>query len=119
MEELFRQAMLFDFYSPMLTPRQQEICRMHLQEDLSLGEIAEELGISRQAVSDAVKHGISTMEKAEEQLHTVERFLRIRNEIDTLERLTDEQASGEEIKKQIQVLRSAVALEDTGVLNGI
>ncbi len=119
MEELFRQAMLFDFYSPMLTPRQQELCRMHLLEDWSLGEIAEEKGISRQAVSDAIKHGIQTMEKTEQQLHTVERFLRILSEIDALERLSDEGASKEEIKKQIQVLKGAAALEDTGAINGI
>lgn len=48
---------LFDTYGELLTSRQQEILKLSIQEDLSYGEIAEELGISRAAVLDAVKRG--------------------------------------------------------------
>ena len=40
------------FYGGLLTPKQRDVMRMHCEEDLSLGEIAQEAGISRQAVHD-------------------------------------------------------------------
>ena len=52
MDKIYEQTLLFDFYGELLTEKQREICRMHLQEDLSLGEIGQELGISRQAAHD-------------------------------------------------------------------
>ena len=119
MEDLFRQNMLFDFYSEVLTQRQQEICRMHLQEDWSLGEIAEEMNISRQAVSDALKHSFQAMEKAESKLHTVERFLLIQKQINVLEELLDQDAGKAQIKNQLQTLREAALLEKPGDTNGI
>ncbi|WP_067556091.1 sigma factor-like helix-turn-helix DNA-binding protein [Faecalibaculum rodentium] len=59
---------LFDIYGPLLTERQREILTLSIQEDLSFGEIAWELGISRAAAADAVKRGETLLSQYEKQL---------------------------------------------------
>ncbi|WP_276813183.1 sigma factor-like helix-turn-helix DNA-binding protein [Faecalibaculum rodentium] len=59
---------LFDIYGPLLTERQREILTLSIQEDLSFGEIASELGISRAAAADAVKRGETLLSQYEKQL---------------------------------------------------
>ena len=50
-------SVLLDFYGPVLTAKQRVILTEYYDEDLSLAEIAENLGITRQGVRDAIKHG--------------------------------------------------------------
>lgn len=61
-------ALLFDFYGPLLTPRQQELMRAYYLEDLSLAEIAGEDGVSRQAVHDLIKRAEAALQEYEEKL---------------------------------------------------
>lgn len=66
-----RMALLSDFYGNLLTERQQEVIRFYYEQDLSLGEIAEHLKISRQAVHDILKRAErpwSTMNKSSDFL---------------------------------------------------
>jgi predicted DNA-binding protein YlxM (UPF0122 family) len=63
-----RLGRLLDIYGPLLTERQREFVRLHHNEDLSLGEIAREFHVSRQAVHDAVRQAEATMEHYEENL---------------------------------------------------
>ena len=49
-----KQSLLYDFYGQLLTKRQREVMELYNEENLSLGEIAEEFGISRQGVHDAL-----------------------------------------------------------------
>ncbi len=60
---------LFDAYGPLLTETQRDICNLYYMCDLSLLEIAEEKGISKQAVSDALKKSRELMDSYEEKLH--------------------------------------------------
>ncbi len=60
---------LFDIYGGLLTDRQRQILTLSIQEDLSFGEIAAELGISRAAAADAVKRGETLLCQYEKQLH--------------------------------------------------
>ena len=50
-------ALLFDFYGEMLTEKQKDVIDLYYNEDLSLAEIAEHEGISRQGVRDNIKRG--------------------------------------------------------------
>jgi predicted DNA-binding protein YlxM (UPF0122 family) len=73
-EKLARMAMLFDFYGQLLTKKQQEIMKMFYGEDLSLSEIAQEYGISRQAVYDLLKRTEKILEGYEDKLRLVDKF---------------------------------------------
>lgn len=61
-----------------MTEHQKEIYECYIQEDLSLAEIAEEFGTSRQAVHDVIKRCNALLSGYEEKLHLVERFLEIK-----------------------------------------
>ena len=75
MEKTLRQNMLFDFYCQLLTKRQQEIYQMYFTQDLSLGEIAEHLDISRQAVYDNLRRASASMEELESKLGLMTKYL--------------------------------------------
>lgn len=68
-------AMLYDFYGDLLTPKQAQAIDLYYNEDLSLAEIAEPLGISRQGVRDAIKRGEKVLFDMEERLGLVNRFM--------------------------------------------
>ena len=59
MDELLKQALLYDFYGELLTDHQKEIYEQFILEDLSLGEIARDAGISRQGVHDLVPSAVT------------------------------------------------------------
>ena len=56
-------SVLLDFYGPVLTDKQRVILTEYYDEDLSLAEIAENLGITRQGVRDAIKHGEAALDE--------------------------------------------------------
>lgn len=76
MEKTLRKNMLFDFYGSLLTARQQEIYQMYFTQDMSLGEIAEQLDISRQAVYDIIKRSSVIMEEFELKLKLLDKYMR-------------------------------------------
>lgn len=59
---------LWDLYSPLLTATQKEITDLYFNYDLSLAEIAEQKGVSRQSVSDCLQKSRKQLEKYEEKL---------------------------------------------------
>lgn len=71
---IYEISILLDFYGQLLTARQFEILDMHCNSDYSLGEIAEELGISRQGVHDGVRKGKEALLSYEERLGLAARF---------------------------------------------
>lgn len=75
-DKTVRMNMLFDFYGPLLTERQRRFFEMYYAEDLSLGEIAEGSGVSRQAVYDIIKRSASALESFERRLGLWARYQR-------------------------------------------
>ena len=65
---------LLDFYGDMLTEKQQEVIDAYYNEDLSLAEIAEDWGITRQGVRDAIKRAEQQLTEMEERLGLARRF---------------------------------------------
>ena len=84
-DEITKQSLLYDFYGQLLTQRQQQIFEMYTQENLSLAEISQELGISRQAVHDALRIGQKSLETYEEKLELIARFLRSMDAIEEID----------------------------------
>lgn len=76
MEKILELTLLYDFYGQLLTPKQQQIFDMYYLNDLSLSEIAEPLGISRQAVRDSLKHSKNLLQEYENKLLLVDKFLK-------------------------------------------
>ena len=67
-------TMLLDFYGALLTDKQHEMMRLRVEEDLSLSEIADGFGVSRQAVHDALRKAEKTLTDMEDKLHLVEKY---------------------------------------------
>lgn len=77
MEKRINATLLLSFYGPLLTERQRQILRYYFEEDLSLSEIAELLGLTRQAVHDAIQRGVEQLERWEEKLQLRVRWVRM------------------------------------------
>ena len=80
-DDVTRQSLLYDFYGELLTQRQKEVMELYNEENLSLAEIAEEFGISRQGVHDALHKAQKALEEYERKLGLVERFSATREAI--------------------------------------
>ena len=65
---------LMDFYGPLLTEHRREVMRLYCEEDMTLAEIAEELEITRQGVSDAMKKARAQLEEYEKKLGLAARY---------------------------------------------
>ncbi len=87
--KILEQTLLFDFYGELLTKHQKEIYERFVIEDLSLGEIAEEAGISRQGVHDLIKRCNQTLKGYEEKLHLIEKFLAVKEKVEKIEEILD------------------------------
>jgi len=74
----FEMTMLYDYYGKMLTQKQQEYIDMRYNQDLSLGEIAEIQGVSRQAVFDNLARTEALLRRMEENIGCVKRDMQIR-----------------------------------------
>lgn len=75
MNEIIERALLYDFYKELLTKKQITVYELYYLDDLSLGEIAEIVNISRQGVHDALKRCEKQLYKYEEKLQLVTKFL--------------------------------------------
>lgn len=74
MKDVVGRGYLLDFYGALLTDRQRYCMKKHYESDLSLGEIADELKISRQAVYDNLQRANQSLDEYESKLHLVEQF---------------------------------------------
>ena len=80
--QAYRMTMLFDFYGDLLTDRQKEFYDLYYNEDLSLSEIAEQSGISRQGVWDNIRRAEATLRELEEKTGLVRRVMELERELE-------------------------------------
>ncbi|MBO4981957.1 MAG: YlxM family DNA-binding protein [Lachnospiraceae bacterium] len=102
MEKIFEQALLYDFYGELLTPHQRSIYEDVIFNDMSLSEIAEEQGISRQGVHDLIRRCDKILQDYESKLHLVRRFSEAKEKIGQIVELTED--SGKEQMQRIREL---------------
>lgn len=105
MEKIFEQAMLYDFYGELLTSHQQRIYEDAVYNDMSLGEIAVEQGISRQGVHDLIKRCDKILQDYESKLHLVARFAKAKETVQEIQRLTLEQGEASAMQQQLTAIR--------------
>lgn len=100
------RSMLFDFYGELLTDKQREYFDLRYNEDLSLGEIAEQCGISRQGVWDIIRRAETAMTEIEEKTGLIKRFIERNAQIDELQNeLKSIGVSDEGIMKKLEGLK--------------
>ena len=78
---------LLDFYGEVLTQKQREMLSQYYNDDLSLSEIGENFGITRQGARDAIKHGETTLKELEEKVGFAARYRRVQQKLEQLEQL--------------------------------
>ncbi len=100
-------TLLYDIYGDMLTEKQQEVLELYYNEDLSLAEIAEHLGVTRQGVSDSIKRGEHQLLQFEEVLLVSDRLTNIRKSTDKIAELVSEMSrdsgNGIELAREINL----------------
>ena len=82
-------CLALDFYGKLLTDKMREIMEYYYFDDLSLAEIADDVGISRQAVHDTVRRAGNLLEEYEDKLGLIRRFRKEKDEIDEAIKLLD------------------------------
>ena len=80
--QAYRMAMLFDFYGDILTERQKEFYDLYYNEDLSLGEIAENYNITRQGVRDVIVRAEATLTELEDKTGLIKRFHTMKQQLE-------------------------------------
>lgn len=80
-------AYLIDFYGDMLTEKQREVMEQYYNDDLSLSEIAENFGITRQGVRDSIKRGEGILLDLEEKVGFAKRHRELETSMQELEAL--------------------------------
>lgn len=99
-ESIAENSLLYDFYGQLLSKRQQEVMALYHEENLSLSEIAEEFGISKQAVHDTLKKAEQALNEYEAKLGLMARLMKSKDavaDIDArIDRLISELTRGRE-----------------------
>ena len=89
-EKLIEMCLLLDVYGKLLTEKQRDLVDFYYNEDLSLGEIAENLGISRQGVRDGLVHAEEALRGYEEKLGLMKRMAAIRADAEVIKQCAEE-----------------------------
>lgn len=97
MERIVEQTLLYDFYGELLNEHQRGVYEDTVFNDLSLSEIADEYGISRQGVHDLIKRVSNTLEGYESKLHLVEKFMDTKAKITRIDELVDSYIKDEDM----------------------
>jgi len=113
-DETLQMTMLFDFFGDLLTEKQREYFDLYHNEDLSLSEIAEKAGISRQGVHDIITRAEGLLVETEQKTGVVQRWIDTRNGLERaesiakqlLELFADEQGLAGELVLILGGLRS-------------
>ncbi len=87
MENWEQNALLYDFYGELLTEHQRSVYEDVVFNDLSLGEVARERGISRQGVHDLIRRCDRILEDYENKLHLVRKFQQTRQMVEEIQNL--------------------------------
>ena len=110
MERIVEQGLLYDFYGELLTEHQRYIYEAVVLNDLSLSEMAQEQGISRQGVHDLIKRCDKILAEYEEKLHLVEKFEKIKRCVKQMENMADTLADSSKTA-QMKQLANEILME--------
>ena len=111
-DKTLTMSLLYDFFGDLLTDKQREYFHLYYNEDLSLSEIAQTAGISRQGVRDILVRAENQLTEMEEKTGIVRRFTRTQEDLAALEKAASSIASAvtlEEAHRQAHILCELIA----------
>lgn len=115
MEQRVELNYLLDFYGPLLTDHRRELMQMYCEEDLSLAEIADQLQITRQGVSDAVNKAKRQLNDYESKLGLVARYLALSGQaekcLEALNEINADEQSQNAMKRVREALENIIQIE--------
>lgn len=115
MEQRVELNYLLDFYGPLLTEHRRELMRLYCEEDLSLAEIADQMEITRQGVSDAVNKAKRQLNDYESKLGLVARYIALseqaQNCLDALNEIRADAVSEDAMNRARQALENIIQIE--------
>ena len=88
--QAYRMALLYDFYGDVLTDRQKEFYDLYYNEDLSLAEIAENYGITRQGVRDVIVRAEGILTELEDKTGIIRRFHKMQEQLQSVDDAMDQ-----------------------------
>ena len=115
-EDRLKRSMLLDYYGELLTPRQRECYELHYNDDLSLSEIAEQCGISRQGAWDNIRRASEALEEMEEKTGLIRRLSETERHLRHLRLLLKEMKSRAAGNHNLDALLQEAEQELTGLL---
>ena len=104
MEKIFEQAMLYDFYGELLNEHQKSIYEEYVLDNLSLSEIAEERGISRQGVHDLIKRADKTLNEYESKHQLIRKFMNIKDKVNRINEISVEMTEGGDKERASRII---------------
>ena len=107
-EKDWKKSYLLDFYGDVLTERKREVLDMYYNEDLSLAEIADEIGISRQGVRDLIKKAEEEIFFLEEKLGLAKKMSAIKSHSDKLLSIAEASSLPCEIVSEIEEIAKII-----------
>ncbi len=115
MEARIEMNYLLDFYGPLLSGHRRELMGLYCEEDLSYSEIAEQLNITRQGVSDAIGKARRQLCEYEEKLGLVARYLALTKQagdcLDALRRIHPDPSDREDMDRAMRALENIIQIE--------
>lgn len=116
--QAYRMTLLYDFYGDLLTDRQKEFYDLYYNEDLSLAEIAENYGITRQGVRDVIVRAEGILTETEDKTGIIRRFHKMQTHIQTIRDSLDKVIAINEKKYQDDTLE-ALCLQMKGAIDAL
>ena len=109
-------SLLYDFYGDLLNDKQSNVMGLYHEDNLSLSEIADDLGMTRQAVHYTLKKAEGSLEKYEEKLKLISKYLNNEAEINSalkkLDEIEEEGLSADNMKRFADIKKILERLED-------
>lgn len=109
-DKISEMSLLLDFYSNLLTEKQKQVMGYYFEEDMSLGEISEELHTSRQAVYDLIKRSEKILRKYEGELGLIKRFMDQKEKLIEIKKILINYHSNDDLNRAINLVNEIIEL---------
>jgi predicted DNA-binding protein YlxM (UPF0122 family) len=100
LEKTVEVGILFDYYGKLLTEKQQKTIRLYYHHDLSMGEIATKVDISRQGVYDHLNRGEKLLRDYEKEMNLIKKYHQFKNKLDQIVNYINDEAGLKEEERQ-------------------